>query len=285
MPSIRIIASRPFTFEVGEEGTICVVHEAVIATLSPALAALMQGEMSESLSGKARWVSVDEDTFARFAQYAYTSNYSVQTDSTPTMPLDSSGSGCVTLSTTVDSSQCQVGGSEFSPSLSLFGTTPSKDKGKKTQIPTPPTPPTPFAALSYPLRDAQHTYVKFLDFSSSEVDKEELDDSLIAHASLYVLGEKWGLENLRMLVLAKIQRNLMSLSFNEGMIPSIVNFARYAYSDGNTPDLEPAIDKLRELVCLYIVDHIKSISIHANFIELMGEGGPLAKDVWRRVIL
>ena len=58
------------------------VHEAVLAEQSPALAALMRGEMAESAAGESRWMDVDKGTFVRFAQFAYTGDYSILKGST-----------------------------------------------------------------------------------------------------------------------------------------------------------------------------------------------------------
>jgi hypothetical protein len=54
-----------------------VVHETVLAEQSPALAALMQGEMAESVAGESRWMDANKGTFIRFAQFAYTGDYSI----------------------------------------------------------------------------------------------------------------------------------------------------------------------------------------------------------------
>ena len=53
------------------------VHEAVLTEQSPALAALMRGEMAESVAGMSRWMDVDKGTFIRFAQFAYIGDYSI----------------------------------------------------------------------------------------------------------------------------------------------------------------------------------------------------------------
>ncbi|CZS92466.1 uncharacterized protein RAG0_03035 [Rhynchosporium agropyri] len=89
-----IILSRLFTFVVGIEAVPIVVHEATLADQSPELAALMRGNMSESLAAEARWEDVDTGTFIRFAQFAYTGDYTspqMLVDATYTIPsVDSS---------------------------------------------------------------------------------------------------------------------------------------------------------------------------------------------------
>ena len=58
------------------------VHEAVLAEQTHALAALMRGEMAESVAGESRRMDLDKGTFVRFAQFAYTGDYSILKGST-----------------------------------------------------------------------------------------------------------------------------------------------------------------------------------------------------------
>ena len=58
------------------------VHETVLAEQFPALAALMRGEMAESVASESRWMDVDKGTFVRTAQFAYTGDYSIPKGST-----------------------------------------------------------------------------------------------------------------------------------------------------------------------------------------------------------
>jgi hypothetical protein len=54
LPSCRILISRPFKFIIGPDEVLIVVHKAVFAEQSPVLAALMRGEMAESVAGESR---------------------------------------------------------------------------------------------------------------------------------------------------------------------------------------------------------------------------------------
>ena len=71
----RILNSRLFKFIVGEQAdgqpTEFLVHEDAIAQLSKPLELLTKGDDS------ARWSDVSKETFERFAQYAYTGDYSI----------------------------------------------------------------------------------------------------------------------------------------------------------------------------------------------------------------
>ncbi|PQE18968.1 BTB POZ fold protein [Rutstroemia sp. NJR-2017a WRK4] len=77
----ELLNSRIFKFIIGEsvDGTATefFVHEEAIAQLSMPLHNLMRGGMTESQEGCAKWDDVSKETFERFAQFAYTGDYSV----------------------------------------------------------------------------------------------------------------------------------------------------------------------------------------------------------------
>ncbi|KAH6996435.1 hypothetical protein BKA56DRAFT_156314 [Ilyonectria sp. MPI-CAGE-AT-0026] len=69
------LASKPFLFVIGEEGKEFHVHKELIGQLSPALNALVNGQMKEAREGRVEWPDLDTDTFVRFAKYAYSGDY------------------------------------------------------------------------------------------------------------------------------------------------------------------------------------------------------------------
>ncbi|KAI9788409.1 MAG: hypothetical protein M1816_006934 [Peltula sp. TS41687] len=88
--SYRIVGSTPFKFLVGPDRKPFTVHAALVAHHSKPLGALINGGMQESKEGCAVLEDVDEHTFVRFSQYAYTGNY---TEAWPANLLGSSGIG------------------------------------------------------------------------------------------------------------------------------------------------------------------------------------------------
>jgi len=65
-----------FSFRtIGKQKQPLTVHTALVAEQSLALRALVSGFLEEAQTGSATWEEVDEDTFARFAQFAYTGDY------------------------------------------------------------------------------------------------------------------------------------------------------------------------------------------------------------------
>src|SRR4051812_25122633 len=84
-----------------------------------------------------------------------------------------------------------------------------------------------------------------------------------------------------MLTLYKLHQTLSMLRLDAPKVQYIVELARYTYSDERTPDLDNGIDKLRELVCQYIVANSDVTTEDAMFMALVEEGGPLVRDLWK----
>ncbi len=75
--SDSIVKSKPFKFIVGRAKTPMTVHVAALAHHSPVLRQLVSGPMTEARDGCATLDDIDEATFVRFCQYAYTGQYYV----------------------------------------------------------------------------------------------------------------------------------------------------------------------------------------------------------------
>ena len=82
-----IISSTPFKFLIGPDSKLFTVHAALVAYHSKPLGVLTNGPMSEAKEGCAFLEDVEESTFVRFSQYAYTGDY---TAADPDIVLDSS---------------------------------------------------------------------------------------------------------------------------------------------------------------------------------------------------
>lgn len=70
-----IIGSEIFTFVVGLNGKEYKVHGSAISRLSKPLDVLINGDMREAKEKCVKWPDVDEKTFVRFTQWAYTKTY------------------------------------------------------------------------------------------------------------------------------------------------------------------------------------------------------------------
>ncbi|KAJ4857839.1 hypothetical protein T069G_08736 [Trichoderma breve] len=72
---ISILASKPFKFVVGPKKKQFLMHEAAITRLSKTLDKLLNGGMKESKEHSVCWEDIDEKTFLRFGEWAYTGDY------------------------------------------------------------------------------------------------------------------------------------------------------------------------------------------------------------------
>lgn len=103
----------------------------------------------------------------------------------------------------------------------------------------------------------------------------------LAHTSLYVLAEKWGIDRLKQLTLCKIHQTLTAAQFDTSKVQDLVELVRYIYS--GTPSLVSGVDALRELICHYIATNGGITAKHAVFADLLREEGDLAPDLWKLV--
>ncbi|PYH83730.1 hypothetical protein BO82DRAFT_362966, partial [Aspergillus uvarum CBS 121591] len=72
----EIISSPLFTFIVGKAKKEITVHSEALASLSPTLDKLINGEMIEAKTGRVDWTEVTEEaTFLRPCEYAYVRDY------------------------------------------------------------------------------------------------------------------------------------------------------------------------------------------------------------------
>ena len=107
---------------------------------------------------------------------------------------------------------------------------------------------------------------------------EDYTPVLLGHARLYIFGEKWGIENLKVLALHKLHKTLTKFTLFESRRRDIVELLRCVYSNENTPDRGEVVDELRSLVMLYVCCEAESLTQCSEFMALLGEGGELAED-------
>lgn len=108
-----IIDSDFFTFVVGPNSKEYNVHGTAISRLSKPLFVLISGDMREAKEKRVEWPDVDEKTFVRFTQWAYTQTYVTEE---PDIPVDS----------------CLIQASAFPP---VTQSPPKAKKSKKSKNP------------------------------------------------------------------------------------------------------------------------------------------------------
>ena len=222
--------------------------------------------MSEGQRAETTWKNVKTDVFEAFTEFAYNGNYAV-----PVMIL-------LKERDTRDDEPSYVPDQE--PPADDWGFQPSRKKKSR-----PPESPAfqPFEyRFIYPIKPLSRFSAR-CDPSLEWGASDNVYDSLLLHASLYVLADMWGVDDLVSLSLFKLHKSLSMLQSQRKPVPDIVSLIRYAYSDERTADREP-LDLLRELLCHFVADHAREMSKDKSFLVLLEEGGAFARDVWNTKI-
>lgn len=88
----RILESKMFKFSIGVNKKKYPIHGAAIARLSKPLDRLMNGPHKEAQELHVEWPDIDEETFVRFTQWAYTETYDTEV---PSIVLAQGATPCV----------------------------------------------------------------------------------------------------------------------------------------------------------------------------------------------
>ncbi|KUJ14613.1 uncharacterized protein LY89DRAFT_589405, partial [Mollisia scopiformis] len=150
----------------------------------------------------------------------------------------------------------------------------------REKYPEPPSPrlsATDFPSLFYPLLTPRNNH----DSTCEPIEQFEPDQSysnvLLAHASLYILGDYRLIDSLKALALYKLHKTLCIFQLNDENVKDVIDFARYTYSEGQC--LEEG--RLRGLVCRYMATNAVVLSHAEEFIDLLGEEGEFVKDFFK----
>ncbi|KAG6087874.1 hypothetical protein E4U15_007190 [Claviceps sp. LM218 group G6] len=277
------ISSEPFRFVVGPKKRVFTIHSALVASLSPVLEKLVNGDMLEAKTGSVVWEHVDEQTFVRFSQYAYMKTYEY--------PLSTNRPVTVDLPRPLAFS---------SPSPSLGS--PTTYKFRPFANPDPfaspaPSAPSPF---SFPTRPAPLTkpngqgqqvekgktlWEKFeKQLSSSEpyvamklvprIFTDFRDDDaefLLSHARLYVFADCYGIKPLMRLSLSTLHHVLIEVP-EDKLTPRVVQLLQYCYHN-DTPAA------LKDLVVEYVVCRVETLWEKEEIVELAQDHGNFSSAV------
>jgi hypothetical protein len=110
----------------------------------------------------------------------------------------------------------------------------------------------------------------------------KVDSSLfLCHARVYVFADKYDITQLRNLALDKLHQALRSLKAAGSQTESVVDLIRYSYSNDNTRDNDAGqeVDGLRRMVVHFLACVFENVAMDDSFLALMEEGGPLVRDL------
>ncbi|TVY17651.1 hypothetical protein LARI1_G003514 [Lachnellula arida] len=301
----QVLNSRLFKFTVGEKidgsPTEFHVHEEAFAALSEPLSSLMRGGMAESQAACAKWDDVSKETFERFAQFAYTGDYSIpktemrvaKEEIINRAPIDTSNE----LSEVPESYMAPpppsdswrpvepVFGFPTGPGFGFAGVySPVSKRGKKKKTKFQKSTNQIFQSLSFPPPASRDNYEESYEPSEEFNQNQDYSNVFLGHASLYVLGDFWLVDSLKSLALYKLHTTLCAFEINEESVEDILALTRYAYSEEvGGAGYNEGIGGLRSLVCQFLKVNAVALSRDEGFMEILGEGGQISKDMFKAV--
>ncbi|KIN05223.1 hypothetical protein OIDMADRAFT_25799 [Oidiodendron maius Zn] len=276
-----VFRSKQFVFVIGDETkTEYTVHRDLIAKQSKALNALVNGEMQETLNGRVTFEDLDDNTFVRFCQFAYTGDYITPgfiSDPNvivpPSVAPSLHDSASDRESNDIHEPMVEpLAVAEEMPSDWGFKSTKPKKQSKSRLLRQS------FDDKDYDIETPVRIWSARCEVRPNSSVVEDYTPVLLGHAGLYIFGEKWGIENLKILALHKLHKTLTKFTLFESRRRDIVELLRCVYSNENTPDRGEVVDELRSLVMLYVVCEAESLTQCSEFMALLGEGGELTED-------
>ncbi|KAF2643513.1 hypothetical protein P280DRAFT_254752 [Massarina eburnea CBS 473.64] len=256
----KMIESPQFTFLVGKAKEPVVISAAAMAALSRPFDCMINGSMKEAQDQLAEIPDIDKDDFLRLCEFAYYRDYSIP--STPSEEGDAA----------LDNDE--------KSDLDLEKKRRQEDEIKR--------------ADGMPLiqRHLSRTYNVADSFRSRfSKDMTLRNDlrvacryTLLAHAKLYVLADRYLIPALKELALHKLRCDLRHTMFihDTKAGEDFTEVVWFAYSTYNVPDRDPhtPINDLRQLLVEFIVLSIRWIESKQCFTDLFQYGGQFAFDFW-----
>lgn len=277
--------------------------------------------MSEAKERCALLGDIDDDTFVRFSQYAYTGDY-IAAD--PEILLDSSA--IATTHQALDDAspnRVEYDGGE-APALAIDDAEPVAVNIEVESVAPEPDfvvaddPWNPSHGISYSSKDkkkkkkkvGQYNHMEEQEGFTPQTKKSNLWDAFkskayttsgpdfqprrnrescenytevfLCHARLYVFADKYDIAPLRRLSLHKLQCTLVEFTLYDERVEDIVDLMRYSYA--NTADCVGYIDDLRLLVAHYAAYVVEDLAQSLGFQSLLEEAGSLARDLVEQMV-
>ena len=261
-----------FHFLVGKHQKTMTVHMIPIAEQSAALASLVSGSMKEARIGTVTWEHVDEETFARWAQFLYTGDYSPASCVIAADPAtcfeETSSSPEPQADALPDLSLDQWSFQELSKAKQ-----PAWKGGESSER-------CRFHDLANPIPSVS----KISNKSKIRPNGSSIEDYspvFLGHARLYVFAEKWGIESLQTLALHKLHATLCKYKPYQERYGDVTELIKYTYQ--NTPTRE-SIDGLRALVTKYVAQEQRQIAKSEPCLSLVEDEGSFARDLLSMVL-
>ncbi|KAI5868183.1 hypothetical protein GGS23DRAFT_591975 [Durotheca rogersii] len=268
----RIVASKPFYLYVGPNKKEFVMHLELVASLSKPLQTLVKGKMKEARESVAEWPEVDEGTFVRFCEFAYTGSYK------PAAPIRRP--------------------------LPKSQESPTSQPGQKGPFGI-------YDDLGIAIEDGyvyegcsmrgsynwqRETKNKWKLFQAAEVGagaeaanteaEDDYGETLLSHARLYVLADMYAVEPLMALCVRRLHRTLKVFRLHGGVrTADLAQLFEYAYHNTrpDTPGPPARVDRLRELLAAYAACRIYELWDNPQLRAAL-EIGDLSKNILAQLL-
>lgn len=286
MTSERIFCGGTFDFDVGESRKRFTLHKTIVGRLSEPLAASISNGMKGDNEGVAWLEDVDVDTFQRFAEWAYTGDYTQvvpcpaivdqvsNDDSHPAEPVPEPVSELPADIPEVPA--------EDDPWQSFLPTTVKSKKKKKKgkhvlcgqDAEAEPFTPNPQHRSIGPFQfDAEH---------HAPFEEYDFSDCFLSHAQLYVFADQKQIGPLARLATTRLGQALTTAGRNKQRGYDMARLVDYVYN--NTANLLWEQDSLRQdSLRRVVVDHAAHIfevlAPTAEFRDLLSNGGDFVTEV------
>lgn len=279
-------------FLLGAQANKISVHAKAISRLSPSLATLINGPFRESQEKVVRWKDVETPDFIRLCQFAYSGDYSPPRPlKQPVIQEDSSKENghCEDALEVSDGSNTPAPEYADNEPRALLASAepiaedawplyrePKKRSGGKAIILSKQAKlRNSFRSQVFPYYNERNDPELLYD-PVRNVEGEDFEPVLLGHARLYVLGEKYGIDDLMSITLHKLHKTLTLFQLYEHCIVAVVQLVQYIYE--NT--LDSRTHPLRTITVMYVSAEIDTIGRSAEFGALLREGGDFVVDLW-----
>ncbi|KAG6268437.1 hypothetical protein E4U48_004688 [Claviceps purpurea] len=277
------ISSKPF-FVVGPKKRVFTIHSALVASLSPVLERLVNGDMLEAKTGSVVWEHVDEQTFVRFSQYAYMKTYEYPLSTNRPLTLDLLRPLAFSSPSPPLGSPATYAFRPFTTPDPLAPSAPSVPLGTFS-FPPRPAPLTELNGQGQQVEKGKRMWEKFeKQLSSSEpyvamilaprIFTDYRDDDaefLLSHARLYVFADCYGIKPLMRLSLSTLHHVLIKVP-EDRLTPRVVKLLQYCY-ENDTPAA------LKDLVVEYVVCRVETLWEKEEVVELAQDHGNFSSAV------
>lgn len=250
--------------------------------------------MSEAKEGCAFLEGVDESTFVRFSEFAYTEDY-VSPDPEVRLENPRGPNRCASIYGKAKNGNERK---KFLPgpddlffvdppaySDSSDGITPMKRKReiirKVAKAKSPVIAGRPDKSELYNRFKRKEYGISDSAFKNRETS-DNYSEIFLCHARLYVFADRYAIAPLRSLSLHKLHQILLGFTLNDERIDDVVNLIQYTYS--NTVSLSESTDDLRILVTLYAAHQVEMLGRNDNFSSLLEEHGAFGKDLLKQML-